>query len=322
MKIAIVGTNFISDNFAEAARLVDGVEISAVYSRQYETGKCFANKHGIENVFTDYEKLLSDSSAEAVYVASPNICHAEQSVKAMQQGKHVLCEKLMGATLEDFLLMKRTADMTGRVLLEAMRPAHDPAYALLKEALPKIGMVRRASLEYCQYSSRYDRFKAGILTNAFNPKMKNSALADIGIYPLHVALSLFGMPKSVSGKSVFLENGFEGAGVLTLEYYNMLATVSYSKISDSVNPSVIEGECGSITVDKISAPTEIILKLRDNAPERLDFVSPKNNMIYEIAAFRDMCCKERAADYYLELTEQAQRIVGEIYRTVGISEHF
>ncbi len=312
MKIAIVGTNFISDSFIEAAGQVPDVEVTAVYSRREETGGIFAEKHGIKNVFTDYSKMLSDSSLDAVYIASPNICHAEQAAEAMKHGKHVLCEKMMATGLDEFLYMKRTAKETGRVLLEAMRPAHDPAYLIVRDALPRLGKLRRASLEYCQYSSRYDRFKAGILTNAFDPKMKNSALADIGIYPLHTALSLFGMPSTVDSSSVFLENGFEGAGVITLSYPDMLVTVTYSKITDSTLPSVIEGECGSLTIDKISAPTEIVLRRKGEAPERLGLTAVKNNMIYEIKAFRDMCLG--SLDYlpYLLATENAHRVVDKV----------
>ena len=322
MKIGIIGTNFISDRLCEAARLVSGVQVAAVYSRAQETGDAFAARHGIEKVYTGYGELLMDRDIDAVYVASPTICHAPQAIKAMHAGKHVLCEKMMAATLPEMRLMRQVARKQGVVLLEAMRPAHDPAYDMIAESLPRLGKIRRATLEFCQYSSRYDRFKAGELTNAFDPRLKNSALADIGIYPLHVAVRLFGMPKSVHGASVFMENGFEGAGTVTLGYEDKTVNIVYSKISDSVNPSVIEGECGSLLINKISAPAELTLRLRGQEAERLPTVAPENNMIYELAAFRDMVAGERDAEEYLQLTEMAQIVVDEVYRTAGISDRF
>ena len=322
MKLGIIGTNFISDRLCEAARLVSGVEVAAVFSRAQETGDAFAARHGIEKVYTGYGELLMDGDIDAVYVASPTICHAPQAIKAMHAGKHVLCEKMMAATLPEMRLMRRVAREQGVVLLEAMRPAHDPAYDMIIDSLPRLGKIRRATLEFCQYSSRYDRFKAGELTNAFDPKLKNSALADIGIYPLHVAVRLFGAPDTAQGASVFMDNGFEGAGSITLGYRDKTVNIVYSKISDSVNPSVIEGELGSLLINKISAPTELTLKLRGCDAERLPLEAPTNNMIYELAAFRDMVAGERSADEYLELTEQAQVIVDGIYRTAGISCRF
>lgn len=322
MNIAIIGTNFISDRLALAAAETDGVRVAAVYSRAEHTGRDFAEKYNISKIFTDYDTLLSDSDVDAVYVASPTFCHRDHACRALRAGKHVLCEKMMGATLSDFIDMKLAADETGRVLLEAMRPAHDPAYDRIKAIIPTLGKIRRVSLEFCQYSSRYDRFKAGILTNAFDPSLKNSALADIGIYPLHALIMLFGTPHSYTASSVFLDNGFEGEGVISAQYDDMLATVNYSKISDSVNPSLIEGECGSLTIDKISAPTSLTLYMRGREPEQIDLGSPSNNMTFELAHFRDMLKGKMDCRPYLALTEAVQRIVEDIYTKSGISARF
>ena len=322
MRLGIIGTNFISDRLCEALAQVEGIEAYAVYSRRTDTGEAFAEKYGIGKVYCDLDEMLADDRLDAVYVASPTFCHAEQAIRAMRAGKHVLCEKMMAATLDEFYGMKECSEQTGMVLLEAMRPAHDPIYDVIRSYLPRLGKIRRATLEFCQYSSRYDRFKDGILTNAFDPSLKNTALSDIGIYPLHVALLFFGKPLSVSGSSVFLENGFEGAGALTLTYQDMIAGVVYSKVSDSVNPSVIEGELGSLTINKISAPTALTLYLRGEAPIEIPLTPAANNMIYELAAFRDMVDGVREYHSYLELTEQAQTVVDEIYRSVGIDKFF
>lgn len=322
MNIAIVGTNFISDRFAAAALATDAITLAAVYSRAESTGRIFAEKYNISKIYTDYSAMISDSEIDAVYIASPTMCHAEQACLAMRSGKHVLCEKMMGATLSDFISMRDTSIATGRVLLEAMRPSHDPAYGRIVSLIPTLGKIRRVTLEFCQYSSRYDRFKDGILTNAFDPTMKNSSLSDIGIYPLHVLLMLFGSPCSYTASSVMLEGGFEGSGAIMAHYGDMIATVIYSKITDSVLPSVIEGELGSLTIDKISAPTTLTLHMRGSEPETIDLGSPANNMIFEIEAFRDMVDGKRDYLPHLDLTERAQRIVEDIYATSHISDHF
>ena len=322
LRFAVVGTNFISDRFCEAAALSKKAEVVAVYSRKLDTGAAFASKHGLKKVYTDYAEMLNDDNIDAVYVASPHIAHAAQTVSALDAGKHVLCEKMIAADLDGFLSQKAAAKRSGKVLLEAMRPDFDPAIEIIKSALPSLGKIRRVHLEYCQYSSRYDRFKAGEVLNAFDPTMKNTALADIGIYPLHVCTLLFGAPSSVGARSLFLENGFEAMGNITLSYGDMLASIVYSKITDSVTPSVIEGELGSITFDKLNAPTEIKIKLRGSDWQTLDYTPIENNMLYEIDAFTDMVGGVLSSTPYITATESAMRVVDEVYNSVGILKYF
>lgn len=320
IRFAVVGTNFISGNFVDAVRASGVAEITAVFSRKLDTGRHFAEKNGLTKVYIDYEKMLADPDVDAVYVASPTLCHHAHTVAALRAGKHVLCEKMIATSTEELLEMRGEAESRGLILLEAMRPDFDPAYAVLLENLPKIGKIRRATLEFCQYSSRYDKFLAGEVLNAFNPGLKNSALADIGIYPLHVAHDLFGAPLRISASSVFLHNGFEGAGSITLEYSSATVGVVYSKVSESVNPSVIEGERGSILIDKISAPSRITLCPRKATPITVWDGGVSNNMVYEVRAFAAMVAGDASSEPYLDVSEITLRTVEEAYRITGARE--
>lgn len=304
IKIGIVGTNFISDLLCEAAGLVDGVEISAVYSRKLDTGAHFAAKHGIKTVFDDYNAMITSDTVDAVYIASPTFLHRDHTVAALDAGKHVLCEKSISTSAAEFADMKAAAGRSGKVLLEAMRPAHDPIYDLLREELSKLGRVNSASLEFKKYSSRYDNFKRGIVENAFNPEMKNSALSDIGVYPMWLAISLFGAPTSVSSVSKRLSNGFDADGTVTLSYPDFECTVGYSKIVDGTSPSVIKCERGSIILDKISEPT-IFTVTTENGAKTVKHPTPcNNNMVFELATFRDMILGVRDFSPFLDTTEQ------------------
>lgn len=316
LNFGVVGTNFISDWFMEAVGRVPGVTVSAVYSRGAQTAEAFANKHNIPDRFTDYSRMLA-SGIDAVYVASPTFMHERHATEAMRVGKHVLCEKMMAASYPAVLRMTGLAKERGTVLLEAMRPDFDPATEAIRKAMGKIGRVRRAHLEYCQYSSRYDRFKAGEMPNAFNPKMCNSALADIGVYPLHMAILLFGKPEAYSANAVLLEGGFEGMGEITLKYRDMLTSVVYSKITETVTESVIEGEEGSVIFDRVHAPTEIWIKLRGKEREPVHFDRVEKNMSCEIEAFRDMVFGELDNSMYLDATLETVRIAHAAYEASG-----
>lgn len=304
IRIAIVGTNFISDRLAEAAALVEGVEIFAVYSRKLDTGAAFVAKHGIKTVFTDYSEMLKCPDVDAVYVASPTFLHRDHTVLALEAGKHVLCEKSISVTAGEFFDMKSACLKSGKVLLEAMRPAHDPIYDVLRSELSKLGKVKSATLEFKKYSSRYDNFKRGIIENAFNPGLKNSALSDIGVYPMWLAISLFGAPSSVSSVSKHLHNGFDAEGTVTLSYPDFDCRVFYSKIADSSAPSVIYCENGEISVDKVSEPT--VLTITDeNGTKTVKHPTPcNNNMVFELASFRDMILGRIDFLPFLDTTEK------------------
>lgn len=320
VRFCILGTNFISDLFAEAVTAAEGASICAVYSRTQATGQAFADRHGIGKVYTDMDAMLTDASIDAVYIATPNRCHYPMAKRALSAGKHVLCEKPMTECAEQTEELIRLSETVGRVLLEAMRPDFDPAYPVLREALLRIGRIRRVELSFCQYSSRYDRFRRGEVLNAFDPTIGNCALADIGIYPLHMAVSLFGEPSALTGASVFLSNGFEGAGQALLSYpaQGYTVCVSYSKIANGLHPSLVEGEDGSITVDKLTTPSRILLYPRTGGQEELYRADIPNNMVYEIDAFCSMVRGERPWQAYLSLTHRTMRVYDAIVRNNGI----
>ena len=325
LKIGMIGTNFISDDFCEAAAQVPGAEICAIYSRKQETGDAFAAKHGIPRVYTDFDEFL-DSDLDAVYVASPNFAHCPQTLQALKRKKHVLCEKVMAVNEQEVRSMIDCARENTVVLLEAMRPDFDPAFDLIEENLPRIGKLRRATFEFCQYSSRYDSYREGIIQNAFNPELGNAAVMDIGVYCIHSLVRLFGMPKSIRALSTKLPNGFDGSGIVLMEYDGMTAEAVYSKISVSVNPSVLQGEDGSIMIDYISRPETIRLRLREGSRdsleggniEKLPFTPVKNNMIFEIQEFLKLVENNEVNHKYLKYSLDTIRVLDEVKRQIGI----
>lgn len=325
LKIGMIGTNFISDDFCAAAAQVPGAELFAVYSRKQETGDAFAARHGIPQVYTDYDEFL-DSGLDAVYVASPNFAHCAQTLKALNHKKHVLCEKVMAVNEQEVRSMIDCARQNNVVLLEAMRPDFDPAYDLIEQNLPRIGKLRRTTFEFCQYSSRYDSFREGIIQNAFNPELGNAAVMDIGVYCIHSLVRLFGAPKNIKAVSTKLSNGFDGSGIVLMEYEDMTAEAVYSKIAVSVTPSVLQGEDGSIMIDYISKPETINLRLREGSRdtlkggtiEELPYTPVKNNMIFEIQEFLKLIEKKEVDHKYLKYSLGTIRVLDEVRRQTGI----
>ena len=109
VRFAVIGTNFITDNFMNAGSQCEGFKVQAVYSRSMEKAKEYAEKYGIEDCYDSLDALAAAKDIDAVYVASPNALHAGQSIKMLKAGKHVLCEKTIASNSGEI-----RADVQGR----------------------------------------------------------------------------------------------------------------------------------------------------------------------------------------------------------------
>ena len=252
IRFATIGTNFVADWFVKAALKVSGLHYQAVYSRNSAAAKAYAEKYGAERWCTSLEELAGASDIDAVYISSPNSLHYEQAALMLAHGKHVLCEKTITTNERELSHLIKLAKEKRVVLMEAMRSVYEPGFLWLRDNLEKVGTIRRVSFQYAKYSSRYDKFKAGIIENAFNPEFSNGALMDIGVYCVHPMVRLFGMPDRILADGLFLSNGVDGAGTILAGYNGMQADLLYSKISDNRLPSQIQGEEGTMIIDDIT----------------------------------------------------------------------
>lgn len=319
IRFGIIGTNKISDEFIISAKNVEGFQLTAVYSRSEDTGREFAKKHGASIVYTSLEEFAASDFFDAVYIASPNSFHCSQSIMMMNHGKHVLCEKPVSSDLEELKSMLEVAKSNNVILLEAMRPVFDPGFAKIQELLPQLGTIRRVTFNFCQYSSRYDKFKDGIILNAFNPKLSNSALMDIGVYCVHSLVKLFGMPNNIISKSVFLHNGMEGMGTVIAEYDGMLAELQYSKITTSYLPSQIQGELGSMIIKEIPNTDVIELYFRSGKREVVMIEKHEHNMYYEVKEFIRLIESAESAEEHNKYSLMEMEMMDEIRKCSGIS---
>jgi scyllo-inositol 2-dehydrogenase (NADP+) len=297
LRFGIIGTNFISDWVIAGARQDKRFELAAVYSRHQPTADAFAAKHQIPHTFTSLEEMAQSNLIDAVYIASPNFLHASQSILCMQHGKHVMCEKPLASNIREAKAMIAASEQNKVTLMEAMKPTLTPNFAAVKEHINRVGVVRYYFSAYCQYSSRYDKFKAGILVNAFDPAFSNGAIMDIGIYTIYPMVVLFGRPLSIKAQGIILSSGVDGFGTVNFDYGTMKATVIYSKISDSILPTEIQGEEGSIILDRINIIKQVQFVPRQGAvsakgfsvvPEDISVLSNKDEYYFEVREFIDL----------------------------------
>ncbi|MDI7743402.1 Gfo/Idh/MocA family oxidoreductase [Lysinibacillus fusiformis] len=288
VRVGIVGTNWITDKLLEAAKLVENFELSAVYSRTRERAEEVAEKYNVETIFTNLEEMAASSIIDAVYIATPNAFHAEQSILFLRNNKHVLCEKPLAANASEVKKMFETANEHDVLLMEAMKSTLLPNFKAIQNNLHKIGRVRKFFSSYCQYSSRYDKYKEGIILNAFNPIYANGALMDLGSYCFYPLVTLFGEPMDIKATSVMLESGVDGEGSVLLQYEDKEAVVMYSKISNSHLPSEIQGENGSMIIDKLHMAEYVEIRYNDGSVEILTVEQPYPAMYYEVKEFVEL----------------------------------
>lgn len=293
IRIGVVGTSKISGQFIEAAKLLEECEVSAIYSRSMEKAKEFGRKYSIETCFDSLEELAKSPEIDMVYIASPNSLHVDQTLLMLNAKKHVLCEKPLATKLEDVEKMFEASKRNSVVLMEAMKSTLVPNYFALKKNLYKIGKIRGFIGNFCQYSSRYDELKGGKLTNIFNPEYGGGASLDLGVYPLYLSLELFGFPTNYFGKKVMLDSGVDGYGTIVLEYKDMIATLIYSKITQSYLKSEIQGELGSILIDSISNLREISIHYLNGDIEDITIEQCENTMVYELSEFLTLIEEKR-----------------------------
>ena len=251
IRLATIGTSAITEKFLSAIALDNRYVYSAVYSRSLDMGSAFAKKYGIDTVFTDLNELSRCENIDAVYIASPNRFHYEQSRLMLENGKNVICEKPITTTAKEYQQLFKIARKNGLVYMEAIMPCYTPARDIILKALKDIGRITSATMSYCQRSSRLDDFKKGLDVNIFNMSLAAGTLMDLGVYCVYGAVDLFGKPKNIIAKASFLENGADGAGNAIFEYDDFNCSLIYCKTGNSVLGSEIIGEDGTIKISYI-----------------------------------------------------------------------
>ena len=312
IKIAVIGTNVITDKFIDALNQCEGLELYGVYSRNYDTGLAFGNKYGVNNIYTDINKLADDGNVDGVYIASPNSIHYSQAKLMLSKGKHVLCEKTIVSNSRELEDIIKIAKENNVVLLEAMRSTFDDGFISIQNNIHKLGKIRSVFFEYCQYSSRYDKYKNGIIENAFKQEFSNGALTDIGVYCVHPLVNLFGMPSDIKSFSQKLETGVDGSGTIIAKYDDMIATVSYSKISNGVIENQIQGENGTMTISKIADPDYVTIYYRNGEKEVIHNKKCDNNMIYEVREWKRLIENKEVNHKYMENSIMALKLMDKV----------
>lgn len=268
----------------------------------------------LDRIYYDYDELL-ESDVDTIYVALPNFLHYSFSKKALEAGKHVICEKPFTSNIKELEELIQIAKSKNRILLEAMTVSYMPAFQSVQKEIKNLGDIKIVSLNYSQYSSRYDAFKSGVILPAFDVHKSGGALYDINVYNVHFLVNLFGAPKDIQYLPN-IEKGIDTSGILTLDYGTFKAVAIGAKDCGAPVMNVIQGDKGSIVVN------EPVNRMKHYTYQNQEVVSTSEEhaMYYEFKTFIEIIHQEdfKKAQEKLEISRTVMEILTSARKKGGI----
>jgi len=202
LRIGILGAARIAPMaLIRPARRVPEVAVTAVAARDAARARAFAAKHVIPRVHDSYGALLADPEIDAIYNPLPNSLHCEWSIRALEAGKHVLCEKPLASNAAEAEKMVLAAAASGRVLVEAFHYRYHPLAARMKEIIDRgdLGTVRHIEAHMCIPLLRPGDIR-------FRLDLAGGATMDVGCYAIHLIRFLAGAEPEVTRAEALLSS--------------------------------------------------------------------------------------------------------------------
>jgi len=288
VKWGIISTADINRKVIPGAQASPKVDLIGVASRVKARAEEYARQWEIERAYGSYESLLADPDIEAVYISLPNTLHCEWSIRALEAGKHVLCEKPLSRHVDEVEAAFDAAERTGYLLMEAFMYRHNPQTKRLKQLVDEgaIGELRlvRSTFSYGLYDEANIRLRT---------EVEGGALMDVGCYNVSGSRLLGGEPTSVHGEAWFGPSGTDWVFAGTLRFPgDVIATFDCSTAMTERDELEAIGSEGSLFLDDPwHCNVPVIEVRRDDGVERIEL--------------------ERTDSYRLELENLSDAIRGE-----------
>jgi len=268
----ILSTADINRKLLAGAALSPEVEVVAVGSRELGRAQAFAAQYGIPQAYGSYEELLADRSVEAVYIPLPNTLHCEWSIRALESGKHVPCEKPMSSSPAEVEAAFDASARTGFLLTEAFMYRHHPQAKRLRELVAEgaIGELRviRSAFSYGLFDESNIRLRS---------ELDGGSLMDVGCYCISGSRLLAGEPESVFGRAYIGPTGTDWAFTGSLRFPgDVLALFDCATCLSGRDELEAMGSEGSLFLDDPWHCLRPVIELRrDGEVERIE-LEPAN----------------------------------------------
>jgi xylose dehydrogenase (NAD/NADP) len=278
LRWGILGPGRIAPRIARALTDNRRGHLRAVASRDPERGRAFAARHGAAVVHATYEALLADPEVDVVYIALPNGLHAEWTVRALDAGKHVLCEKPFALTVEEVDRVIAAAARTGRIAAEAFMYLHHP------QTLRALEIVRDGTLGDLQVvSSAFSFFLTHPDDPRVDPDLGGGSLWDVGCYPVSISRRIAGEePEDIAAFARFDDLGVDRTFVGQLRFPSGLLAHFESGFAAPDRERVeIVGSAATLVIEHPFLPEP------DGPPPRMTILREGEVEIVDVASIDD-----------------------------------
>lgn len=310
-KWGIIGAGHISEKFSEGLGSCDKAKKYAVASRDKSKSESFAARFGYEKYYGSYEDLLGDPEVDAVYIATPNNFHYENTMAAIAAGKHVLCEKPFALNYSQSLSMAEAARKKKVFLMEALWSRFLPSVFKTKELIDS-GVLGKPHVIQADFGFYSPYNPSGRL---FSPELGGGSLLDIGIYPVFLALFYFGYPDTIRALCTKAPSGTDNTVGILLSYNDGRFVSLMSSFAVNLDTEArIYCDKGKATLRRMfHCPTDVIVETSGN-PEKLPIEFRGNGYNYE--ADEVMRCLDlgltESPVYPLDFTLKLMQLLDEI----------
>ncbi|MDR1794153.1 MAG: Gfo/Idh/MocA family oxidoreductase [Erysipelotrichaceae bacterium] len=245
-QIGILGTGDISHSFMKAMEGIGNAGVCGLYGRNLKKTQEFAKQYGIAFCTSNEDELIGQKP-DLIYIGLPNSMHYNSAIKALSAGISILIEKPIVSNVKELDHLIALSKKTNTKIIEITRTLSAPGLEIVRDYLPKLGPIRFVHMSFAKYSRKYDAYLRGEAPNVFTTEYSGGALYDLGVYGVHLALTLFGDPKRIHYDCVKLDSGVDAAGVLNLTYPEFLVSIQCGKNFERPYDLYLCGEKETIT---------------------------------------------------------------------------
>ena len=318
LRWGLLSTARINRSVITPIRVSKKSELLAVASRSQEKASLYASEWGIPHFYSNYEDLLADPEIDVIYNSLPNALHAEWSIKAMQMGKHVLCEKPLTTNIRDADAVIKASKKNGKIITEAFMYRHHPQTILVKQMLDngEIGNLQMIRGLFCFYNTRP-------LDIRFDLALGGGSVWDVGCYPISYACYLTDKePVEVFGYQVTGPTGIDLLYVGQLLFPDgVISQFECSFITPYKVQMEITGDKGRITIpDPFKPGKRTKIFLQQNGKEQIIRVNGQELYQGEIEDFENSILFGTPPRINLEDSRRNIATIEALYKSVQLSK--
>ena len=277
---AILGTGNIAREMAIALNEVNG-EVYGAYNRNIDKARKFAEEFNVKNIYENCDEMLKDKNIDIIYISTPHNCHYEYLLKAINNEKHVLCEKAITVNSKQLDEILELAKKKNVIVQEAMTIYHMPLYKKLREivdsgALGKIKMIQ-ANFGSCKEYDVTNRF--------FSKELAGGALLDIGVYATSFARYFMeSKPEVISTTVKYFETGVdEESATILRNKEDEMVVMGLTMRAKQPKRGIVAGELAYIEVNNYPrADKATITYTKDGKTEEIFAGNTSKALNYEV----------------------------------------